>query len=214
MGTLGGGSTSGSVLQVLWCMSPTPTPAFPSVLWPSMGQSVLVSVSGIFYVPHPTTCTKMIFCFRTCDIFCPMLCILFVGVTVHICCISYLGHPWPCSHYPFLCLKWISSMLAAMATPPLGLCRLKSFTVISYSLSCWRRAQYVTSSLLFFDQTHFLTSKCFVAWKSNSVLCTIFSSLVWCWHHLTMSFMHWSSWSVVSCSPCLMSLYISSMWFQ
>ena len=35
---------------------------------------------------------------------------------------------------------------------------------------------YVISSLLFFDITHILTSKYFVAWKSNPVLHTIFSA--------------------------------------
>ena len=36
-----------------------------------------------------------------------------------------------------------------MAAPPFDLCQLKSFTVISCSLACWRRAAYVISSLLF-----------------------------------------------------------------
>ena len=67
---------------------------------------------------------------------------------------------------------------------------------------------------LFLWSDPFLTSKCFVAWKRNSVLCTIFSSSVLYWHLSTRSLMHWSNCSVDSCSPCLISLYISSMWFQ
>ena len=119
---------------------------------------------------------------------------------------------WP---LPFLNLNvLISSMVVAVAIPPLDLCWLKSFTVISCSLACWRRAWYMMSSFFFFNLTHFLTSKCFVAWKSNSVLHTIFSASVWYWHLSTRSLMHWSNWSVDSCSPCLMSLYISLMWFQ
>ena len=70
------------------------------------------------------------------------------------------------------------------------------------------------SSPLFFNLTHFLTSECFVAWKSNSVLHTVFSALVWYWHLSTISLIHLLRWSVDSCSPCLMSLYISLMWFQ
>ena len=142
MGTWGSGSTFRSVFWVLWHMSPMPAPAFPFVLWLSMGQSVLVSVSVFFYVPHPATCSKMIF---------------------------------------------VSTLVAPFA--------------------------YVMSSLFFFDLTHFLTSKCFIAWNSSSVPHTIFSGMVCYWHHSTKSLICWSSWSIDSCSPCL-SLYISLMWFQ
>ena len=70
----------------------------------------------------------------------------------------------------------------------------------------WSRAVYVTSSHRFFERTHFFTSKCFVAWNSNSVWWTMAS--------FNNIFIHWSNWSVVLLSPCLMLLYISSMWSQ
>ena len=78
---------------------------------------------------------------------------------------------------------------------------------------CWRSDSYVTSSLFFFDLTHFLTLKCLVTWKSNSVLHTSFSASLLYWHLSTMFLVHWSKWSVDSCSHCLMSLYILSMCF-
>ena len=117
--------------------------------------------------------------------------------------------------WPFLYLKvMISSIVDAVKTPPLNLCLLKSFTVISCSLAYLSRAVYVTSYLFFFDQTHVFTSKCFVAWKNNSVLgSSLFASVVY-WHLLTRFLIRWFSWSVNSCSPCLMSMYILSMWFQ
>ena len=128
------------------------------------------------------------------------------------------------------CLTWATLGSVAIAFPELegldlvygwwfynstiGFVSVESLTVILCSLACWRRAWYVMSSLLFFSLTHFLTSKCFVAWRSNSVLHTIFSASVWYWNFSTRSLICWSNWSVDSCSPCLMSLYNSSMWFQ
>ena len=116
---------------------------------------------------------------------------------------------------PFLpCLKLsIALIVIRLGVPPLDLWQLKSFTVILCSLAYWSSVVYVTSSHLFFDQTHFFTSKCLVAWNNNSVLCTSFSASMY-WHFLTRFFIHWSSLSINSSSPCLMSLYISSIWFQ
>ena len=79
------------------------------------------------------------------------------------------------------------------AIPPFDLWQLKSFTVISCSLAYWSNAWYVMSSHRFFDHTHFLTSKCLVAWNKSSVLRTSFSSVEY-WH-LSMRFLIlWSSW--------------------
>ena len=90
---------------------------------------------------------------------------------------------WLLPVLPFLYLKvLISSTVDAITVPPLDLCLLKSFTVILCSFVCWRSDSYVTSSLFFFDLTHFLTSKCLVTWKSNSVLHTNFSASVLYWH--------------------------------
>ena len=104
-------------------------------------------------------------------------------------------------------------IVVGWAIPLLDLWRLKSFTVISYSLAYWSSAVYVTSSCRFFDWTHFFTLKCLVAWNNNSVLLTSFSASVY-WHFSTRFFIHWSSLSIDSSSPCLISLYISSIWFQ
>ena len=83
--------------------------------------------------------------------------------------------PWP---WPFLWWKvLIWSMVVAIATPPLDLCWLKSLMVASCCLACWSSLSNVT--LLFCavcDLTHFLTSKCFIAWKSSSSQCLVFSS--------------------------------------
>ena len=121
----------------------------------------------------------------------------------------------PLDLIPFLpCLKvLIASSVVSCVIPPFDLLWLKSFTVISCSFAYWSRAWYVTSSHLFFDRTHFFTLKCLVAWNKSSVLCTSFSSVEY-WHLLTRFLIHWSSWSVDSLSPCLMSLYISSIWLQ
>ena len=117
------------------------------------------------------------------------------------------GPPLALWTLPFLNFNvLILSMVVAVAIPPLDLCQLKSFTVISCSLACCRRAWYITSSLFFFDLTHFSTSKCLVTWKSNSVLCTIFLASTWYWYLSSRSLMHLSNWSVFACSPCLMLL--------
>ena len=55
-----------------------------------------------------------------------------------------------------------------------------------------------------FDRTHFFTSKCLVAWNKSSVLHTSFSSFEY-WHLSTRFLILWSSWSVDSLSPCLIS---------
>ena len=211
-----GRSISGSVLWVLWCISPMPAPASPFALWLSMGQSVLVSVLGIFSVPGPTTCTEMVlkwFLFLHLCHFLPH-----AGHSLGGWYVLHLLHVFPgppSALLPFLNLMvLISSMVAAVATPPLDLCQLKSFTVILCSLACWRRAVYVTSSLFFFDLTHILTSKASLHGKATLFYVPIFHYRYCTGIFLPSSLMHWSSWSVVSCSPCLMSLYISSMWFQ
>ena len=74
---------------------------------------------------------------------------------------------WP---WPFLCLKvLISSMVVAIATPPLDLCQWKSLTVASCCLVCCSSLLKVTVSFCAVcDLTHFLTLKCFMAWKSSS----------------------------------------------
>ena len=109
---------------------------------------------------------------------------------------------------PFLPLHLnvlIASTVVSCAIPPFDLWQLKSFTIISCSLAYWSNAWYVMSSCHFFDRIHFFTSKCLVAWNKSSVLCTSFSSVEY-WH-LSMRFLIlWSSWSVDSLSPCLMSL--------
>ena len=109
---------------------------------------------------------------------------------------------------PFLPLHLnilIASTVVSCVIPPFDLCQLESFTVISCSFAYWSNAWYVTSSHHFFDHTHFFTSKCLVTWNKSSVLHTSFSSVEY-WH-LSMSFLIlWSSWSVDSLSPCLMSL--------
>ena len=58
-----------------------------------------------------------------------------------------------------------------------GLVAVKIFHVISCSLAYWSSVVYITSSCLFFDQTHFFTSKCLVAWNNNSFLHTSFLPL-------------------------------------
>ena len=82
---------------------------------------------------------------------------------------------WP---WPFLCLKvLISSMVVAIATPPL--CWLKSLMVALCCLACCSSLSKVTVSFCAVcDLTHFLTLKCFVAWKSSSSWCCFFSSSV------------------------------------
>ena len=156
------------------------------------------------------------FYFHTCDISCSMPGILWVDEMCCICCMSYPDHPWLCSHYRYwIGRSWSHQLLLLWQLYHWTYkCWLKSLIIISCSLAYWRRALYVTSSYFFFDLTHFLASKCFVAWKSSSVQCTFFPFFVSYWHLCIRSLMHWSSWSVVSCSPCLMSLYISLMWFQ
>ena len=139
---------------------------------------------------------------------------------------------WWVRHAPFTaCLTWATLGSVAITFPELECldliygccccnstvgfvsvevfyCHLMLLGMLEEGLNMW--CPLSSSS----DLTHFLTSKCFVAWKSNSVLHTIFSASVWYWHLSTRSLMHWSNWSVDSCSPCLMSLYISLMWFQ
>ena len=77
-------------------------------------------------------------------------------------------------------------MVAAVATLLQTLCLLKSLTVILCSLAYLRRASNVTSLQSFWDLTHFLTSKCFVAWKKSSVWHTFFASLL-SYYHLSNS---------------------------
>ena len=114
---------------------------------------------------------------------------------------------------PFLplCLNvLITSTVVSCVIPPFNLWQLKSFTIISCSFLYWSKAWYVTSTHVFFNHIHFFTSKCLVMWKRSSVLHTTFSSVKY-WH-LSMRFLILrSSWLVDSLSPCLMSLYISSM---
>ena len=91
---------------------------------------------------------------------------------------------------PFLLLHLnvlIASTVVSCAIPPFDLWQLKSFTVISCCFAYWSNAWYVTSSRLFFNQTHFFTLKCLVIWKRSSVLCTSFSSGEY-WH-LSMRFL-------------------------
>ena len=142
------------------------------------------------------------------------------GQSLNWCVVLHLLHIllsqvlWPLILYeplvlvPFLpfCLKVLMALtVVGCATPPFDLWRLKSLTVISCSLAYWSNAWYVTSSHRFLDCTHFLTSKCLVAWNKSSVLCTSFSSVEY-WHLLMRFLILWSSWSVDSLSPCLMSL--------
>ena len=84
---------------------------------------------------------------------------------------------------PFLPHLKLSIVLIVVSwtVPPLDLWQLKLFTVILCSLAYWSSAVYVMSSHLFFDRTHFFTSKCLVTWNNNSVLCTSF----FCLHVLT-----------------------------
>ena len=120
-----------------------------------MGQSVLVSVLGFFFVPHPATRSKMIFV-STLAALLPMLGILLVGVTVHICCMTYLaafGLVAITITFPVNEMNLI--ITCCYGSSPFDLCWLKSFTVILCSLACWRRAAFVMSSLFFFDLTHF-----------------------------------------------------------
>ena len=56
-----------------------------------------------------------------------------------------------------------------------------------------------------------LTSKCLVAWKRSSCHHIFFSGLQGITHLSMRSLICWSSWLMVSCSPCLMLLYILSM---
>ena len=99
----------------------------------------------------------------------------------------------------------IASTVIGFAIPPIDLWWLKSFTIISCSFSYWSNAWYVTSSHHFFNRTHFFTLKCLVTWNKSLVLCTSFSSVEY-WHHSMRFLILWSSWSVDSLSPCLMSL--------
>ena len=115
-----------------------------------------VSVLGIFSAPGPAIHTKMIFISTLVTSICPMLGILWVGVrcAAFAACLTWatLGSVV----ITFLELEGLDliNMVVAVATPPLDLCWLKSFTVISCSWTCWRRAVYVMSSLFFFDLTH------------------------------------------------------------
>ena len=180
MGTSGSRSTFGSVFWILWHMSSTPTPTCPSVLWLSMGWSVLVSVSRFFYVPHPATCSKMNSCFHNCGTFCPTLGILLAGCT----CAAFAAY-----------FTWATLCLVAITIPVFEGTYFINNHCCCHNSSIWLVLVEVFHShfvllgmleegcicdvlcLLFFNLTHFLTSKCFIAWNSNSVLHVPFSLL-------------------------------------
>ena len=138
-------------------------------------------------------------------------------VTCCIYCMFYLGYSWN-----WLCGCYLSCIWRNLFHLQLLLSQFHHLICVSWSLSWSFHAPWHAGGGLDMwcplasssNLTYFLTSKCFVVWKSNSVLCTIFSASVWYWHLSTMSLIHWSSWSVDLCSLCLMSLYILLMWFQ
>ena len=105
--------------------------------------------------------------------------------------------------YLINCSSYHSSTIGLVPVEVLD-CHLVFFCVLEECFIC-------DILSLLFGPNPFLTSKCLVAWKSNSVLHTSFSASLVYWHLLTMFLMCWSNWSVDSCSLCLMSLYISSM---
>ena len=140
---------------------------------------------------------------------------------VWVCCTAFVA----CFTCATLCSMWTAcSLQAAMAMTfltisvgldlvscwclgyfSIGLMSVEVFTVDLCSFAYWSRAVYVTSSHLFFDLTHFLTSKYFVAWNNNSVLCTSLSASEY-WHLFMRSLICWSNWLVDSLSFCLISL--------
>ena len=95
-------------------------------------------------------------------------------------------------------------LIVVWVIPLLDLWWLKSFTIILCSLAYWSSAAYVMYSRHFFDWTYFFTSKCLVVWNNNSVLHTSFSASMY-WHFSTRFFICWSSLSIDSSSPCLIS---------
>ena len=152
------------------------------------------------------------FFFHIYDISCPILGTHLMGGPGHTCWHALLELPLPLLLLLYLDLKvLISSMVATIATPPVALCWLKSFTMHSYSLACSRRLLYVTSSCSFCCFTISLSWS--ICLHERVALSDIppFPFLVLYWHFSTNCLICWSSWSVVSCSPCLMSLYISSV---
>ena len=81
--------------------------------------------------------------------------------------------PWP-----FLVKVLILLIVVDVATPPLDLCQWKSLMVASCCFACCNSLSKVTVSFrAVCDLTHFLTSKCFIAWKSSSSQHFIFSSV-------------------------------------
>ena len=144
-----------------------------------------------------------------------MLGILSAGETCCICCMSYLGHPWLCGH----CLSWTWMSWSQLW---LLLLQFHHWICVSWGLSLSSHTPWhvrggldmwcpLSSSLIW---PIFWLQNVLLHDKGNSILCTIFSASVGYWHLSTRSLMHWSNWSVDLCSPCLMSLYISSMWFR
>ena len=111
-------------------------------------------LGNLFHVPGPTIHVIKRFLFLySCSTFCPMLGILFGGVTVHICCISYLGHAFGLVAntitFSVLEVNFINTCCYGNSSS-WTLCQLKSFTVISCSLACWEKVLIcdVLSSLL------------------------------------------------------------------
>ena len=207
MGTSGVGSASGS-----WLGPSGPTPR-ASCCAPAMRWSL--AVLGALLL-QPTTCTKMVFISTLMTLLAP--------------CWAFSWWMRCAAFTACLTLSTLKIGSVAIAFPELeGLdliygCCCHNSTIGFVSVEVFHHhlmllgmleeglIHYVLSFL--FKSDPFLTSKCFIAWKSNSVLHTAFSASVWYWHLLTRSLICWSNWSVDSCSPCLMLLYISSMWFQ
>ena len=168
MGTSGVGSASGSWLGLSG-------PTFRA----SHGASAMgwsLAVPGALFL-WPITCTKMAFISKFMTFLAP--CWAFsqwMRCTAFVACLAWatLGSVAIAFH-KLECLDLIYGCCCCNST--IGFLWLKPFIVILCSLAQYV-AWYVTSSLFFFNLTHFLTSKCFVTWKSNSVLHTFFSTSV------------------------------------
>ena len=158
---------------------------FSFCLWLSMGRSVLVSVLGIFSVPGPTTCTKMIFV-STLVTFFANSCWAF-SQSGEMC--WHLLHVLPgpplalWSVVTFFELECHCDLInvVAVATPPLDLCQLNGLLLSSHApwhvgegLWMWHPLwNFLWPDLHIFDFINGL-----FAWKSNSkVYLTIFSAL-------------------------------------
>ena len=187
-----------------------PGPAFPSVSWLSTGWSVLVSVLGIFSIPSPTTCSKIIFVSTLVALFAPHWAFSWqVQLSTFVTCLTLatLGFVAITVTFSVIVMDLINACCYCSST--IWLMSVEVFHSHFVLLGMLEEGCICDILSLLFWSDQFFDFKVFCCMKQQ--LCSTYHLLIFTLElSLTISFMHWSGWSVVSCSPCCTSYQCGS----